>query len=80
MRSASPGWEPALLVGDLNLRSYEEFEAEARRITADSTVAEIEAMGGSAIGIAAMSPTTTPSTRLEPLVVFLISLVFGNVR
>jgi 3-oxoacyl-[acyl-carrier protein] reductase len=38
-------------VADLNLRSYEEFEAEARDMTADSTVAEIEASGGAAIGI-----------------------------
>ena len=32
-------------VADLNLRSYEEFEAEAKDMTADSTVAEIEASG-----------------------------------
>jgi 3-oxoacyl-[acyl-carrier protein] reductase len=38
-------------VADLNLRSYEEFEAEAKDMTADSTVAEIEAAGGAAIGI-----------------------------
>ena len=38
-------------IADLILRSYEEFEAEARDMTGDSTVAEIEAMGGSAIGI-----------------------------
>jgi 3-oxoacyl-[acyl-carrier protein] reductase len=38
-------------VTDLNLRSYEEFEAEARDMTGDSTVAEIEAMGGTALGI-----------------------------
>ena len=37
-------------VADLNLRSYEEFEAEAKDMTADSTVAEIEAAGG-ALGI-----------------------------
>jgi len=36
---------------DLNLRSYEEFEAEAKDMTADSTVAEIEASGGIAFGI-----------------------------
>jgi 3-oxoacyl-[acyl-carrier protein] reductase len=36
-------------VADLNLRSYEEFEAEAKDMTGDSTVAEIE--GGAAIGI-----------------------------
>ncbi|HEX6440606.1 MAG TPA: SDR family oxidoreductase [Stellaceae bacterium] len=38
-------------VADLNLRSYEEFEAEAKDMTAESTVAEIEAAGGTAIGI-----------------------------
>src|ERR1700730_13255385 len=38
-------------VADLNLHSYEEFEAEAKDMTADSTVAEIEAAGGAAIGI-----------------------------
>ena len=38
-------------VTDLNLRSYEEFEAEAKDMTADSTVAEIEAAGGTALGI-----------------------------
>src|SRR3954451_19706494 len=38
-------------VADLNLRSYEEFEAEAKDMTADSTVAEIEAAGGTAFGI-----------------------------
>jgi 3-oxoacyl-[acyl-carrier protein] reductase len=38
-------------VADLNLRSYEEFEAEAKDMTADSTVAEIDAAGGVALGI-----------------------------
>jgi 3-oxoacyl-[acyl-carrier protein] reductase len=38
-------------VADLNLRSYEEFEAEAKDMTADSTVAEIEPVGGTAMGI-----------------------------
>jgi 3-oxoacyl-[acyl-carrier protein] reductase len=38
-------------VADLNLRSFEEFEAEAKGMTAESTVAEIDAAGGSAIGI-----------------------------
>ena len=38
-------------VADLNLHSYEEFEAEAKDMTADSTVAEIEAAGGAALGI-----------------------------
>jgi 3-oxoacyl-[acyl-carrier protein] reductase len=36
-------------VADLNLHSYEEFEAEAKDMTADSTVAEIEASGGTAL-------------------------------
>lgn len=40
-----------IAVTDINLHSFEEFEAEAQDMTADSTVAEIEAMGGSAIGI-----------------------------
>src|SRR5215470_3752654 len=38
-------------VADLNLRSYKEFEAEAKDMTADSSVAEIEAAGGIAMGI-----------------------------
>ena len=36
-------------VADFNLRAYEEFEAEARDITAESTVVEIKAMGGIAL-------------------------------
>ena len=39
-------------VADLDLRSYREFDAEARDMTGDSTVAEIAAMGGTALGIA----------------------------
>src|SRR5215831_10436891 len=38
-------------VADLNLHSYEEFEAEAKDMTAESTVAEIEAAGGIALGM-----------------------------
>ena len=38
-------------VADLNLHSYEEFEAEAKDMTGESTVAEIEASGGSAFGV-----------------------------
>lgn len=38
-------------VSDINLHSYEEFDAEKQAMTADSTVAEIEAMGSEAIGI-----------------------------
>src|SRR5437763_9278045 len=48
-------------VADLNLRSYEEFEAEAKDMTADSTVAEIEAMGGTAWGSRSMSVTVRRS-------------------
>src|ERR1700747_1119158 len=40
-----------LAVADLNLRSYEGFEAGEKDMTADSTVAEIEASGGTALGI-----------------------------
>jgi hypothetical protein len=36
---------------DLNLHSYEEFGAEAKYMTDDSTAAEIEAPGGTALGI-----------------------------
>jgi 3-oxoacyl-[acyl-carrier protein] reductase len=35
----------------LNLRSYEEFETEEKDMTAESTVAEIQASGGAALGI-----------------------------
>jgi 3-oxoacyl-[acyl-carrier protein] reductase len=38
-------------VADLDLKSYAEFEAERREMTGDSTVAEIEASGGTALGI-----------------------------
>ncbi len=38
-------------VADIDLRSWREFAAEARDMTADSTVAEIAAAGGAAIGI-----------------------------
>jgi 3-oxoacyl-[acyl-carrier protein] reductase len=40
-----------LAVADLNLYSFEEFEAEAKDMTAESTVVEIEASGGNALGI-----------------------------
>src|SRR5688500_10942731 len=40
-----------IAVADLDLRSYREFETEARDMTGDSTVAEIAAAGGAAIGI-----------------------------
>jgi short chain dehydrogenase len=40
-----------IAVADLNLRSYEEFESEAKDMTGDSTVTEIEAAGGIALGI-----------------------------
>src|SRR5712692_1076935 len=38
-------------IADLNLHSFEEFEAEAKDMTGDSTVAEIEASGGTALGV-----------------------------
>jgi 3-oxoacyl-[acyl-carrier protein] reductase len=38
-------------VTDLDLRSHQEFEAEAKDMTAESTVAEIETSGGVALGI-----------------------------
>jgi 3-oxoacyl-[acyl-carrier protein] reductase len=40
-----------IAVTDLNLKSFEEFEAERRDMTGDSTVAEIQAAGGDAMGI-----------------------------
>lgn len=40
-----------IAVTDLDLKSYAEFEAEAKAMTADSTVDEINAGGGEAIGI-----------------------------
>jgi 3-oxoacyl-[acyl-carrier protein] reductase len=40
-----------LAVADVNLRSFEEFAAEAAAMTGDGTVAEIEASGGTALGI-----------------------------
>jgi len=38
-------------VADLDLKSYREFDTEAKDMTADSTVAEIEASSGAALGI-----------------------------
>jgi 3-oxoacyl-[acyl-carrier protein] reductase len=38
-------------VADLDLKSYREFDAEAKAMTAESTVAEIEAAGGAALGV-----------------------------
>jgi len=38
-------------VFDINLHSFEDFEAERRLMSADSTVGEIEAAGGTALGI-----------------------------
>src|SRR5215469_2641363 len=37
-------------ITDLNLKSYKEFESEAKAMTADSTVDEINASGGESIG------------------------------
>jgi 3-oxoacyl-[acyl-carrier protein] reductase len=39
-------------VADIDLKSYEEFAAEKSDMTADNTVAEIQAASGAAIGIA----------------------------
>src|SRR5262252_1235480 len=52
-----------VVVADLNLHSYEEFEAETKDMTAESTVAEIEAAGGTASGIESMSVTARRSRR-----------------
>ncbi|MEJ0015883.1 MAG: SDR family NAD(P)-dependent oxidoreductase [Acetobacteraceae bacterium] len=38
-------------ISDLDLKSYQEFEVERRDMTGDGTVAEIEAAGGTALGI-----------------------------
>jgi 3-oxoacyl-[acyl-carrier protein] reductase len=38
-------------VADIDLRSYREFEAEARDMTGEDTAAEITAMGGTALGL-----------------------------
>jgi hypothetical protein len=43
---------------DLNLRCYEEFEAETKDMTGDSTVAETEATGSTAWGSRSMSETS----------------------
>lgn len=45
-------------VTDLNLRCYEEFEAETKDMTGDSTVAEIKASGSTAWGSRSMSVTS----------------------
>lgn len=48
-RLASLGAKVA--VTDLDLKSYQEFEAEAKDMRGESTVAEIESEGGTAIGL-----------------------------
>jgi 3-oxoacyl-[acyl-carrier protein] reductase len=48
-RLASLGAKVA--VADLDLRSYREFDTEAKDMSAESTVAEIEDSGGAAIGV-----------------------------
>ena len=40
-----------IAVTDINLKSFEEYDTEAKSMTAGSTMAEIEAAGGEAIGI-----------------------------
>ena len=51
MPSGSRAWEQRLQSPTATCAQFEEFEAEAKDMTADSAVVEIEAMGGSAIGI-----------------------------
>ena len=57
-------------VADLNLRSYEEFEAEATDMTADSTVAEIEAGGGIALAGCGKSRSVAFRAQFVALCVF----------
>src|ERR1700748_400032 len=45
------GLGASIAVCDLSLKSFEEFEAERRDMTGDTTVAEIEAAGGSAFDV-----------------------------
>src|SRR5215470_17525144 len=40
-----------IAVADLDLKSYREFDAEAKDMTAETTVAEIEALGSTALGV-----------------------------
>jgi 3-oxoacyl-[acyl-carrier protein] reductase len=40
-----------VVVADLDLKSYREFAAEANDMTGESTVAEIAALGGTALGV-----------------------------
>jgi 3-oxoacyl-[acyl-carrier protein] reductase len=44
------GLGASVAVCDVNLKSYEEFDAEAATMTGETTVAEIEALGRSALG------------------------------
>lgn len=41
----------SIVVGDLNLKSYADFDAEQKLMTADNTAAEIRAMGGTAVEV-----------------------------
>ena len=50
MRAGLRAWARRSRSTDLDLKSYAEFEAEAKAMTADSTVDEINAGGGEAIG------------------------------
>jgi len=43
----------AVVVSDIDLRSYEQFDAEARQAGGETTAAEIASRGGSAIGVEA---------------------------
>ena len=50
MRDGWPAWAPRSRSRDLNLKSYAEFEGEAKAMTADTTVDEIKAGGGDSLG------------------------------
>ena len=49
-RRLAATWAAKVAVCDLNLKSYAEFEAEARAMTAETTVDEIIAGGGASLG------------------------------
>ena len=62
-----------IAIVDLNLHSYEEFEAEASDMTAESTVAEIEAMGGARVrghGSRGAMPSSASHRAMSPVVIF----------
>jgi NAD(P)-dependent dehydrogenase (short-subunit alcohol dehydrogenase family) len=64
-------------VADLNLHSYEEFEAEAKAMTGESTVADIEASGGSALGV---EVDVTDHTAVAGMVARVVAMPNGHCR